>query len=179
MRSRIESLARELAVDGVGLLELTLPPLFARAIAAQDELMAMEAIDTLGPRIGQFPDQVSEVTKALVRRGRALSAREGLRAEILSIKQECTQHLRRVFADTDLILTPSSAGEAPHGLESTGDPLFNRLWTFLGYPCISLPVGVGDHDLPLGAQFVAAHDADHELLAWTSWLQEWISARYD
>src|SRR2546422_6887197 len=38
---------------------------------------------------------------------------------------------------------PISTGEAPEGLAATGDPVFCRIWTLLGVPCISLPVLTG------------------------------------
>ena len=44
------------------------------------------------------------------------------------------------FHDYDAILTPSANGEAPKGLESTGDPIFSTIWTFCGMPSISLPL---------------------------------------
>ena len=33
------------------------------------------------------------------------------------------------MTDYDVILTPSAPGAAPHGFATTGDPMFNRLWT--------------------------------------------------
>ena len=33
--------------------------------------------------------------------------------------------------------SPSAPGAAPHGLGSTGEPTFNRLWTLLGTPCVN------------------------------------------
>ena len=47
------------------------------------------------------------------------------------------------FKDCDVILVPSSIGEAPAGLDGTGDPLFCRSWTLLGLPCVHLPFARG------------------------------------
>ena len=41
---------------------------------------------------------------------------------------------RICMREYDVILTPSAPGAAPHGLGSTGNPVFNRLWTLLGTP---------------------------------------------
>lgn len=73
------------------------------------------------------------------------------------------------FKTYDAILTPSSPGEAPKGLQSTGHPEFNRLWTFLGTPCVSLPVGLGPNGLPVGLQMIGARNKDRELLALSDW----------
>ena len=49
-------------------------------------------------------------------------------------------YFNQFFHDYDAILTPSANGEAPKGLESTGDPIFSTIWTFCGMPSISLPL---------------------------------------
>ena len=64
----------------------------------------------------------------------------------------------------DAVLTPSAPGEAPVGLASTGDSIFNGLWTLLHVPCISLPGLTGPHGLPLGVQLVAPRYSDSRLL---------------
>jgi Asp-tRNA(Asn)/Glu-tRNA(Gln) amidotransferase A subunit family amidase len=77
----------------------------------------------------------------------------------------------RAFAELDALLTPAAAGEAPTGLETTGDPAFCRLWTLLGCPCISLPVLIGPEGLPVGLQLVGAPGADDRLLAVAAWVE--------
>jgi len=84
-----------------------------------------------------------------------------------------TRDYRRKFADRmrdyDFLLTPSAPGEAPDNLATTGSSVFNRVWTLLGVPCVSLPYGRGPRGLPLGVQLVGSFDADDELLAWAHW----------
>jgi Asp-tRNA(Asn)/Glu-tRNA(Gln) amidotransferase A subunit family amidase len=64
------------------------------------------------------------------------------------------------MATTDVILTPSAPEAAPHGLGSTGKPIFNRLWTLLGPPCINVPGLTDGHGLPLGVQIVGRFARD-------------------
>ncbi len=45
------------------------------------------------------------------------------------------------FGDCAAIVVPAAPGEAPAGLGSTGSPIFNRMWTALGTPCVTLPAG--------------------------------------
>ena len=71
--------------------------------------------------------------------------------------------------DYDFLLTPPARGEAPKGLSSTGDAVFNRAWTLLGVPCVTLPFGAGPQGLPLGVQLVGAMDGDSALLAHAHW----------
>jgi amidase len=79
-----------------------------------------------------------------------------------------------VLGEVDVLLTPSAPGEAPEGLASTGDPIFNRVVTLLGVPAISLPAGVGPSGLPLGVQFVGARREEADLLAAAAWVEQRI-----
>ena len=65
----------------------------------------------------------------------------------------------------DAIVAPSAPGEAPSGLESTGDSIFNGLWTLLHVPCINIPGLTSPRNLPVGIQLVGARYADTRLLA--------------
>ena len=68
---------------------------------------------------------------------------------------------------------PESApapGEAPKGLEWTGDPAFNFIWTSLGVPCVTVPAGTGPNGLPLGIQVVGRAGEDRAVLAWAQWV---------
>ena len=63
----------------------------------------------------------------------------------------------------DALLTPSAPGEAP-AIETTGDSVFNRVWTSLGVPTVHLPVTSGPSGLPLGIQLVGQRWSDQRLL---------------
>ncbi len=73
--------------------------------------------------------------------------------------------LPELFGAHDVLLTLSAPGEAPHGLASTGDPVFNRAWTMLHVPCVTVPAGVGALGLPIGVQIVGRIGDDHRVLA--------------
>ena len=75
-----------------------------------------------------------------------------------------------IFERCDALLTPSAPGTAPKGLESTGDPSFCTLWTFLGMPAISLPLMQGENGLPLGVQLVGPRNGDARMLRTAKWL---------
>jgi Asp-tRNA(Asn)/Glu-tRNA(Gln) amidotransferase A subunit family amidase len=67
------------------------------------------------------------------------------------------------------ILTPAALGPAPASLESTGSPVMNALWTYLGMPAVSLPLlEVGG--MPVGVQLVGPRRTDGELLRTARWL---------
>jgi Asp-tRNA(Asn)/Glu-tRNA(Gln) amidotransferase A subunit family amidase len=62
------------------------------------------------------------------------------------------------------IISPSTIGPAPLGLESTGDPVMNLPWTLAGLPVISIPSESSNSGLPLGLQVVGKYWDDVELL---------------
>ena len=71
----------------------------------------------------------------------------------------------------DALLTPSAPDEAPEGYASTGTSTFNRAWTLLGVPCVSVPGATGLQGLPMGLQLVAPRGADARLLALAAQLE--------
>jgi Asp-tRNA(Asn)/Glu-tRNA(Gln) amidotransferase A subunit family amidase len=75
------------------------------------------------------------------------------------------------FGDCDAVLVPAAPGEAPSGLGHTGDPVFNRMWTLLGVPCLTLPAGRGERGLPTGVQLVGRIRDDTRLMAAAAFLE--------
>ena len=69
------------------------------------------------------------------------------------------------FGPCDAMLVPAAPGEAPPGLGYTGNPVFNRMWTLLGVPCLTLPAIWGDSGLPTGVQLVGRIGDDARLIA--------------
>ncbi|HUG15189.1 MAG TPA: amidase [Thermomicrobiales bacterium] len=67
----------------------------------------------------------------------------------------------------DLWICPPAPGPAPHGIESTGNPMMNLVWTHAGLPALSVPAGKAANGLPLGLQIVGRFNADEALLGWS------------
>ena len=88
----------------------------------------------------------------------------------LQLAETCRAALPAVFASHDVLLVPSAPGEAPAGLGATGNPLFNRMWTLLHTPVISLPGLSGPQGLPVGVQAVGPLGGDDHLLAVAAWM---------
>lgn len=80
-----------------------------------------------------------------------------------------------LFSDIDVILTAPAKGEAPPGLERTGDATFNLLWTYLWMPCVTLPLTKGPTGLPVGIQLVGRQHEDASLLDIAAWARSVLS----
>ncbi|MGI9315892.1 MAG: amidase [bacterium] len=77
-----------------------------------------------------------------------------------------------LFDQYDALITPAAPGEAPKGLDTTGDPAFCTPWTFCGIPAVSLPLLQGNNGLPIGVQLVGAYLDDGRLLRSARWLNQ-------
>lgn len=84
------------------------------------------------------------------------------------------QSLRPQF---DGILTLSTAGPAPHGLESTGDPMLSILATFLGAPAVTIPALRLD-GLPYGLQLIGHRRHDVEAIAMARWITDHLAVSF-
>src|SRR5262249_55122673 len=114
-------------------------------------------------------DGLSKALQARIERGRAVPGHEYLaaRARVPSFLAALTELFEQRY---DAILTPSAAGTAPKGLESTGDPVFCTLWTLAGTPALNVPLMQGANGLPLGVQLVGPRHQDARLLRTAHWL---------
>jgi Asp-tRNA(Asn)/Glu-tRNA(Gln) amidotransferase A subunit family amidase len=79
-----------------------------------------------------------------------------------------------ILLEYDAILTPATTGEAPPGLESTGNPVFCTPWSLFGMPGISVPVLQGSGGLPMGVQLTAAKGDDARLLRTANWFAQCV-----
>ena len=80
-----------------------------------------------------------------------------------------------LFDMCDVLLMPSAPGTAPETLASTGDSVFNRLWTLLGLPCVNVPGLTDTNGLPLGLQIVSPFGEDKRALQAAHWLEQVIA----
>jgi amidase len=105
---------------------------------------------------------------AMIEAGLAVSPEQYDAAQ--SLARTCRAMLPEAFDGCDVLVAPSTAGEAPTGIQATGDPLFNRIWTMLRTPCIHLPSGVGPRGLPVGVTVAGAIGADRATLLAADWI---------
>ncbi|QET00907.1 amidase [Cupriavidus pauculus] len=162
-RGAFETAARAFERTGATVADLTIPAFTADLTQAQIDIMAIEAAAAFAPEARAHADGFSTGFASLLASGNAL---EGTRhAAARAHAAEVRRALAETFAQVDVIVAPSAPGEAPAGLEATGDPLFNRMWTLLGVPCVHVPTGVGATGMPVGVTVIAPAHGDAAALS--------------
>jgi Asp-tRNA(Asn)/Glu-tRNA(Gln) amidotransferase A subunit family amidase len=174
MQQAVESAARAAERKGARVKELELPPIIEQAAAAHRIIQDYEAFRALAFEYDHHADRLGPTLR------RQLDLAAEIDADAYDDARRTTRRARQAFADLladgEVILTPSAPGAAPHGLESTGRPIFNRLWTLLGTPCVNVP-GLSDAaGLPLGVQIVARFGRDRFALAAAAFLEQALAA---
>jgi Asp-tRNA(Asn)/Glu-tRNA(Gln) amidotransferase A subunit family amidase len=80
------------------------------------------------------------------------------------VARAARKQARALFGEFDALVTYAAPGVAPHGLGSTGEARFNRLFTLLGTPCVNVPGLRDGNGMPVGIQIVAPFARDHVAL---------------
>lgn len=166
-KARLESFANDLAQTGGRVRAFDMPEGFGEMDQALHTIEAAEAAATHAIHWRDHRAQLSKYFQGKIE--------AGLRVDEVTLAgaRETVQKWRAAFPTFlepgELVLTLSSTGEAPLGLESTGDPVFNQLWTALHYPALSLPAGTGKTGLPLGIQLVSPDGNETHLFAAARW----------
>ena len=185
MLAALERVARLLATRGGRVREISWPydanadgDSFAGLAEAQRTVQLFETARQLGPELQYRSDLLSSKLASLIEEGRAVGADAYVHA--IKVGRNCAASLETLFGGADVLLAPSAPGEAPHGLGSTGDPLFNRPWHLLGAPQVNVPVpralAHGESGLPLGLQVVGRPGDDARTLAVARWVEQQLES---
>lgn len=86
------------------------------------------------------------------------------------VQATCRALFWQVFQDIDAVITPAAPGEAPANLAFTGSPIFNKIWTMLGVPAVTVPGIAGPAGMPIGVQVIGLAGHALETLAHADWL---------
>jgi Asp-tRNA(Asn)/Glu-tRNA(Gln) amidotransferase A subunit family amidase len=168
-QANLEAVASRLAKAGARVKPCDLPQGAGELFDRHKLIMGYESARALAWEYATHPEKISATLKPRLDEGWKVT--RVAYDEMRERASRCRAELADTMRDLDFILTPSAPGEAPASLASTGDPVFNRAWTLLGVPCITLPHGRGPKGLPLGVQLVGALDGDTTLLGWGRWAQ--------
>lgn len=169
-RLRFAADLQRLRDAGAKVEERELPADFADAWRIHRTIMLHEAALAARPIRALRRSGISDFLNAALDEGEATSDvdyRQALESRSRLV------HMFQMFLEDRFaaVVTPPAPGEAPEGLEATGDPAFCTLWTLLGVPAITLPTGLGKRGLPLGLQIVSRSLETNYLLAVAGWCE--------
>jgi Asp-tRNA(Asn)/Glu-tRNA(Gln) amidotransferase A subunit family amidase len=162
MQAAIEAAANAAASAGARVLSLTLPPILEEAFRAHPIIQDYEAYRALAFEYDYHRDRLAPPLRKLLDNAAGISAQEYDDARRTA--RRAREQVAVLLEETDVLLTPSAPGPPPSGLGSTGNPIFNRLWTLMGTPCVNVPGLADANGLPLGIQIVGRFGRDKSTL---------------
>jgi Asp-tRNA(Asn)/Glu-tRNA(Gln) amidotransferase A subunit family amidase len=154
--------------------ELAIAPEHRGLTAAQDKIMEHELARALAYERIEHSAELSPRLAQLLDAGLAVGSADYDAA--LAEAAAARAGLDRFFASFDALLVPAAPGEAPAGLGYTGNPVFNRMWTLLGVPCVTMPARWAESGLPTGVQLVGRIRDDARLMAAAVFLERALVA---
>jgi Asp-tRNA(Asn)/Glu-tRNA(Gln) amidotransferase A subunit family amidase len=172
----LEDAAARLAAAGAEVVEAELPNACGNVSDIQNRHSYFEAPRNHAPERYRHEHQLS----AALRHGRVDGGKKLTLEEFRAAWREADK--MRAAANEwasgfDAILTLPAPGQAPKTLASTGDAIFNGLWTLLHMPCLTMPAGEGPDGLPVGIQLIGSRYADARLLDIGLWVESRLGAR--
>ncbi|WP_146345464.1 amidase [Phaeobacter marinintestinus] len=117
---------------------------------------------------------LSDTLQAVIVRGQAITQAEY--EDAMAVKASADAFFAKHYLDFDAVLSPSATGEAPLLGDGTGDPIFCRIASLCGLPAVTLPLLVGENNLPIGVQLFGAVEEDDRLLRTANWMQTTLAA---
>ena len=165
-----------LQAAGIEVRRCTLPPWAGAAFEAHAQMQGFEAWRCLAWEFDNHRDELSWVLRDYLHSTRDITPAAYEAAQALA--SQARAQAQAWLQGFDALLTPSAPDEPPVGYASTGPSTFNRLWTLLGVPCISVPGLVGHTGAPIGLQLIASHSCDARLLAVAKRLEQALGAHH-
>jgi Asp-tRNA(Asn)/Glu-tRNA(Gln) amidotransferase A subunit family amidase len=158
---------------GARVVSLPVDPVFENAHQAQFVIQEFEKARSLAFEFETQGALLSATLEKAIRDGRVIPVAHYVAA--IDAARRARAASNDLFREVDVLVAPSASSAAPVGLETTGSPNLNRLWTLLGMPCVSVPGLADKSGMPLGISVVAPIGEDRRALRAASWLQETLS----
>jgi Asp-tRNA(Asn)/Glu-tRNA(Gln) amidotransferase A subunit family amidase len=164
-----EAIAR-LHSRGADVSAIALPSEWHSANLIHRTIALYEAARNLGALQRRDRPRLSAALNAALDDGHTIGERAY--REAINARTRAIDALAHWLGPFDAIITPPAPAAAPRGIASTGDPSCCTLFSLVGFPAITLPIGRNDGGLPLAMQLATASGNDGQLLSVAAWCEE-------
>lgn len=169
MKSALQGLKRLLNKSSATVTTVKGPKQVEAARAAHAPIQGYEARLSLGDEYTRNKAKLSKNLREYLKDSASITSPEYDNARRMANHGRKACH--SLFDNCDVLLMPSAPGTAPRTLKSTGNSIFNQLWTLMGLPCVNVPGLTGENGLPLGVQVVAPFGKDKRALQAAHWIE--------
>lgn len=162
-----------LAGAGAAVSDIEPPAEVDEAMVNFSTILCTEDSRAISADVGDRVDQISSWAQKSIREAKNVTKAQYEDAKVAAERARVA--MDAIFDDFDVLITPSTRGEAPTDRVSIEPSIFNRIWTWMYVPCLSLPAFTGPSGMPLGLQIVGRRDSDEHLLAAGRWIEHRIA----
>jgi len=157
-------------VAGLGdvVTPVALEGIFDGILDCQSTIMNASVWSNCGPHIEAHASELLPETVRRISDGKGVLAADYIQA--LDLADSLGVALAGLFEHYDALITAGAPGEAPVGLDSTGNAAFQRMWTLTGLPTVTLPLLQGPNGLPIGVQVIGPKGKDDQVFKVAQWL---------
>ena len=160
----IEDAAQQLARAGCKVEDVALPADFERVEDAHRWVSSFEFSRNFTWEIENHWTEISETLRNN-RLKDGLSCTFDHYREARNLLAHCRGLLDPVFDQYDVLINAPATGEAPVGLNQTGNASVCVIWTSMHVPAMTLPLFKGPNNLPIGLQLIARRNNDRGLFS--------------
>ena len=164
----IATAERKLAGAGAQVESVELPGVFDTVVETFGIISGVEGGSALEDELANHFEVLNHWIKAGAEARKGWSDADYQAAQ--SHAGRCRSALGDIFDEFDVLLTPSTAGEAADDLVGVSDSSFNRIWTLMHGPCVTIPAYTGPNGLPVGVQVVGRPGDDANVIEIAGWI---------
>jgi amidase len=160
----------------VRIVETELPEVFTDIEEDFRVISSVEAVRAMANEMREHLATMNAWLQEAERLGRTFDQARYDQAQLQAIA--CRRALRSIFDRCDVIMTPSACGEATTDLAGVSNSAFNRVWTLMHGPCVSIPAYSGPHGMPVGIQIVGPVGSDGRTIATSKCIAEVLMEKH-
>jgi Asp-tRNA(Asn)/Glu-tRNA(Gln) amidotransferase A subunit family amidase len=166
----VEQAAKILGDSGAAVSTVDMPDVFVGIEDSFRVISSVEGSRALAVEARDHFDALNHWVQGAQKIARQIDQTQFDKAELHIIA--CMNAMSEIFRTCDVLLTPSTSGEAPTDLTGISNSAFNRIWTVLQTPCVTIPAFQGPNAMPVGVQIVGPVGSDDRTIAFAQTIAE-------